>query len=62
MTYVAYYDKTYVDLISNVIINKREKYCYIDDKSVKWDLCKYEIQTHIIDYSIKKQRSGWNSK
>ena len=49
-------DKDYVALVKDVIKESVNKYSYLDDKGLMWDLIKSEIRSKTISYS------AWRTK
>ena len=50
------HDDNYVKEIKNIIASSSEKYDYIEDRRVVWELIKLEIRTFTVHYSVKKKR------
>ena len=57
-------DKEYTGQISRKIIEWEDKYTYLKDKGMKWELIKAEIRSHTIGYcSIKsKEKKAYENK
>ena len=55
-------DSIYTEEIQNNIKAFREKYDYVEDKGLKWDLIKMEIRGFTIAYSKKLAKSKRDSE
>ena len=55
-------DNTYIKEIQSKIKAFREKYDYVEDKGLKWDLIKMEIRGHTIAYSKRMAKSKRDSE
>ena len=49
-------DENYIQLISQLILDKTNEMRNVGDKRIVWDFKKLEMQTASIDYSIKKAK------
>ncbi len=50
------HDSEYVKNLKNIIKQAGDKYDYIEDKRVKWELIKLEIRSYTLPYTINKKK------